>query len=65
VKTGTTESSIKNIGGALTDIDFMKHVWRFLEVFKPLSRPGWWTLKRWVELMWSRQNSRVPREMRP
>jgi hypothetical protein len=36
-------------------IESVRRIWRFLEHIRPHARPGWWTLKRWVEFMWFRK----------
>lgn len=33
---------------------FKKQVTLFFEFIRPYARPGWWTVKRWVEFMWFR-----------
>jgi hypothetical protein len=38
-----------------TYIENVRRTWRFLEYIRSHARPGWWTLKRWVEFMWFRK----------
>jgi hypothetical protein len=35
-------------------LEILRQAWHMLGHLRPHSRPGWWTLKRWVEIMWSR-----------
>lgn len=36
-------------------IDKLRRTWHSLSHIRPYARPGWWTLKRWVEFIWFRK----------
>ncbi|MGA3245013.1 MAG: hypothetical protein ABSE41_10370 [Bacteroidota bacterium] len=50
------ETSEERLTQVLLDsIETVRRIWRFLESSRLYARPGWWTLKRWVEFMWFRK----------
>jgi hypothetical protein len=49
----TTEERLTQL--FLDYIETVRRIWRLREYIRPHARPGWWTLKRWVEFMWFRK----------